>query len=52
VTFVLTSDAHHVKELERVQHACRQATKAWIPKARIANTWDAARLAAWATGAA
>ncbi len=50
VTFVFTSDAHHVNELERIRYACLQAAKAWMPPDRIANTWPRERLAAWATG--
>jgi DNA polymerase (family 10) len=48
LTFVLTSDAHHARELERVQYAALNAEKAWIPPERIANTWQPERLAAWA----
>jgi len=48
VTFVLTSDAHHARELERVSNAARNAEKAWTPRERIANAWPAERLAAWA----
>ena len=48
VTFVLTSDAHHANELDRVQYAALNAERAWIPPERVANTWPAERLAAWA----
>ncbi|HKC52848.1 MAG TPA: DNA polymerase/3'-5' exonuclease PolX, partial [Myxococcota bacterium] len=48
VTFVLTSDAHHARELERVRFAARNAERAWIAPERIANAWPAERLAAWA----
>jgi DNA polymerase (family 10) len=48
VTFVLTSDAHHARELERVEFAARNAERAWTPPDRVANTWPADRLAAWA----
>ena len=48
VTLVLTSDAHDARELERVQFAARNAERAWIPPERVANTWPAERLAAWA----
>jgi DNA polymerase (family 10) len=47
VTFVLTSDAHHARELERVEHAARNAERAWTPPERIANAWPAERLVAW-----
>ena len=47
VTFVLTSDAHHESELERVKYAASNAERAGIESAHVANTWDAARLLAW-----
>jgi DNA polymerase (family 10) len=50
VTLVLTSDAHHARELERVENAARHVERAWIDPARVANTWPAERLAAWARG--
>jgi DNA polymerase (family 10) len=48
VTFVLTSDAHHARELERVRFAALNAERAWIEPERVANTWPAERLVAWA----
>jgi len=48
VTFVLTSDAHHARELDRVGFAARNAERAWAPPDRVANTWPAERLRAWA----
>jgi DNA polymerase (family X) len=48
VTFVLTSDAHHASELDRVRYAALNAQKAWLAPERIANTWPRERLAAWA----
>ena len=47
VTFVLTSDAHHASELERVRFAALNAERAWIEPERIANAWDPERLLAW-----
>ena len=49
VTFVLTSDAHHARELDRVRFAASNAERAWIEPERVANAWPAERLAAWAT---
>ena len=49
VTFVLTSDAHQADELSRVDNARLHAERAWIDPDRVANTWPAERLAAWAT---
>jgi DNA polymerase (family 10) len=48
VTFVLTSDAHHARELDRVRFAALNAERAWIESSQIANTWSADRLLAWA----
>lgn len=47
VTFVLTSDAHQVSELERVRYATLNAERAWIEPDRVANAWPAERLLAW-----
>jgi DNA polymerase (family X) len=46
-TFVLTSDAHHADELDRVRYAALNAERAWIEPERIANAWPAERLLAW-----
>lgn len=48
VTFVLTSDAHHATELDRVRYACLNAKRAAVDPERIANVWDRERLIAWA----
>jgi DNA polymerase (family 10) len=48
ITFVLTSDAHDAGELERVHYAARNAERAWLDPARVANTWAPERLEAWA----
>jgi len=47
VTFVLTSDAHHARELERVNFAKLNAERAWIDPDQIANAWPAERFIAW-----
>jgi DNA polymerase (family X) len=47
VTFVLTSDAHHADELERVRYAALNAERAWIEPERIANARGAESLVAW-----
>lgn len=51
VVLVLSSDAHRASELARVDYAALNAQRAWVDPARVANTWDADRLAAWARGA-
>jgi len=50
VALVLTSDAHHADELERVRFAALNAERAWVDPDRVANSWPADRLLAWATG--
>ena len=47
VTFVLTSDAHHAEELERVRYAALNAERAWVDPARVANARGAESLLAW-----
>ena len=47
VRFVLTSDAHHARELDRVRFAARNAERAWVDPERVANAWPAERLVAW-----
>jgi DNA polymerase (family X) len=47
VTLVLTSDAHHARELERVRFAALNAQRAWIEPEQVANTWPVERLLAW-----
>jgi DNA polymerase (family X) len=46
--FVLSSDAHHARELERVENAARSAERAATPPDRVVNTWTPERLADWA----
>ncbi|HEY4012571.1 MAG TPA: DNA polymerase/3'-5' exonuclease PolX [Polyangiaceae bacterium] len=47
VTFVLTSDAHHAAELERVRFAALHAERAWIDADRVVNAGTPERLLAW-----
>jgi DNA polymerase (family X) len=47
VVFVLTSDAHHAKELERVEFATLNAERAWTPRERVVNAWPAEQLLQW-----
>lgn len=52
VTLVVTSDAHHDTELDRVEYAAMNAERAWIDPARIINATTPEKLRAWATGTA
>jgi DNA polymerase (family 10) len=47
LTFLLTSDAHHADELERVRYATLNAERAWLDPDRVANAWDGDRLLSW-----
>ena len=47
LTLVLTSDAHEVKELGRVQYAALQAERAWIAPESVINVGSAERLLSW-----
>jgi DNA polymerase (family 10) len=50
VTFLLTSDAHDARELERVRYATLNAERAGLDPARVANAREGERLLEWATG--
>lgn len=50
VRLVLTSDAHHEGELDRIRFAATHAERAWIDPAQVVNTWEPERLVAWAEG--
>jgi DNA polymerase (family 10) len=47
VVFVLTSDAHHEAELDRVRHGVQHALRGWVDPARVANTWPKERFLSW-----
>ena len=47
VTFVISTDAHHVDELDRTQWGTQHATRAWTDVGRIANTWPRAEFMEW-----
>ena len=50
VSFVLTSDAHHTRELERVSYAALNAQRAWISPEQVVNATGPERLLAWTSG--
>ncbi|HWO13422.1 MAG TPA: PHP domain-containing protein, partial [Polyangiaceae bacterium] len=50
VPLVLTSDAHHERELERIRFAALNAERAGVAPERVVNTWDEARLGRWLGG--
>jgi DNA polymerase (family 10) len=47
LTLVVTSDAHELSELNRVQYAALQAARAWIPPDVIVNAGPRERLMSW-----
>jgi DNA polymerase (family X) len=47
VSFVMTSDAHHVDELDRAEYAVLNAERAWLDEAKIVNAGPPERLLAW-----
>ncbi len=50
VTLVLTSDAHHESELDRVDHAASNAERAWVTPEQVVNVGAPARLLEWLRG--
>jgi DNA polymerase (family 10) len=47
VTFVLSTDAHHVRELSRMEWGVAHATRGWVDPSRIANTWSREKFLEW-----
>ena len=47
VKLVMSTDAHHVRELGRMRWGVQLAQRGWVPAASIANTWPAERFLAW-----
>jgi DNA polymerase (family X) len=48
VVFVMTSDAHHTSELDRMQWGLCQALRGWTNRDNIANCWPRERFLDWA----
>lgn len=47
VVFVMTSDAHHVSELDRMQWGVKQALRGWVDPDKVANVWSRERFLDW-----
>ncbi len=47
VTFVISTDSHHTRELERMEWGVLQATRGWVEPSRIANLWPRERFLEW-----
>ncbi len=50
VTFSVGTDAHHARELARMDWAPLQAARGWVEPARIANAWPRERFLEWLRG--
>ena len=48
VTFLISTDAHHIGELSRMQWGTQHATRGSTDVDRIANTWPREKFLAWA----
>jgi DNA polymerase (family 10) len=47
VTFVVSTDAHHTRELARMEWGALQAARGWVDPGRVANTWPRERFLEW-----
>jgi DNA polymerase (family X) len=47
VTFVLSTDTHHTRELGRMEWGVLHATRGWVDPGRIANLWPRERFLEW-----
>jgi DNA polymerase (family 10) len=47
VTFVVSTDSHHTRELARMEWGALHATRGWVDPARVANTWPREKFLAW-----
>ncbi len=49
-TFVISTDAHGVADLDRARFGAAQARRARLSRDRVANTWELARFQDWLAG--
>jgi DNA polymerase (family X) len=47
VTFVISSDAHAIPELDNLRHGVSNARRGGLPTAQVANTWPAEEFGRW-----
>ncbi|HSF14009.1 MAG TPA: DNA polymerase/3'-5' exonuclease PolX [Vicinamibacteria bacterium] len=47
VAFVISTDSHHTRELARMEWGALQATRGWVDRSRIVNTWPRQRFLQW-----
>jgi DNA polymerase (family 10) len=50
VTFVISTDTHHTRELERMEWGVLQATRGWVDPSRVANLWPRDKFLRWLRG--
>ena len=47
VLFVISSDAHHIRELDNQRFGALHSQRGWVRKEQIINTWPRDRFLAW-----
>ncbi len=47
VIIVISTDAHHVDQFDNMRWGLFQASRGWVVKDRVANTWSVDRFMAW-----
>jgi DNA polymerase (family 10) len=47
VTFVISTDTHHTRELARMEYGVLQASRGFVDPDRVANLWPRERFLAW-----
>lgn len=47
VLWVISTDAHHVAELDHVRWGAAQARRGWVRAAQVVNTWPAEEFLSW-----
>jgi len=47
VTMVMSTDSHHVRQFDRMRHGVQWATRGWVDKRHVANTWPKERFLGW-----
>jgi DNA polymerase (family 10) len=50
VVFVISTDTHHVREMERMEWGVMQAMRGFVDPVRVANLWPRERFLAWLHG--
>lgn len=47
VTFVISTDSHHVTEFDNIKWGVHNSRRGWVQKTNVANTWPKARFLKW-----